>query len=514
MRSLLDSFLHLRPLTTPRAALALALVSASLVACGVGAESDHEASRPASAAAVPVGPPQVLGLDAPGAVAGKFLVRLASPGLAAAPRAEVGATLAALATDYDGEVLLVVDGRSPGGALRLDRAGAKAMASDPRVATIEAALEVRGDAIQEAAPWGLDRIDQFERPLNGLYGYPAAPHPVHVYVVDTGFTMHPEFTGRLGNGVDTNPPNPGGPPGPQPSADCRDHGTHVAGIVGGATFGVAKSAILHSVRVLNCEARGDSTYVLAGLQWIRDNFQAPAVVNMSLSIPVSSPGASLVEDLVEQLIEAGITVVASAGNDGVDACGFIPARTVEVLTVGAYDRDDRLWPSSNRGNCVDLYAPGVAIPSAVVGGSAEKTGTSMAAPHVAGAAALYLGVYPTASRAEVATDLLLSTSGWLLNTSFLYGTPPPSPRNLRSYVGTCRWETRFVWDWAPGATSYQVWESPYADFRTASLVGTTWGRELTELFAGPRYVAVSACNHHGCGPRSSTATTKYLNGCL
>lgn len=505
---------HPRSLPAPRMTLALALLAASLVAC---AGPDDAPDDPATAAVVaPVGAPQVIGLDAPAAVAGKFLVRLSDRALAQAPRATVGAALAALVADYDGEVLLVVDGAAPGGGIRLDRASAKAMASDPRVAAIEAVVEVRGQAIQEAAPWGLDRIDQRERPLNGLYAYPTATAAVHAYVVDTGFASnHPEFAGRVGDGIDTNPPSGGGGGGPAPNAGCYEHGTHVAGILGGTTYGVAKQVTLHSVRVLNCNVVGDSLYVVAGLQWIRDHHQLPAVVNMSLSIPVSSSNSTMVEALVNQLIAAGITVVASAGNDGADACSVIPARIPGVLTVGAYDQNDHVWAGSNGGNCVDLYAPGVDILSAIEGGSALKTGTSMAAPHVAGAVALEFGVYPSATAAEVATDLLLNRSnGWLLNTTYLYGASPPAPRNLRSYVGTCRWETRFLWDWAPGADYYKVWQSSYADFRTSSLVATTWDRQLTELFSGFRYVAVTACNSHGCGPRSASAPTRYLNGCL
>lgn len=502
------------------------LRSSLLVAFALGACTEPPLDEPpldepppaASAATAPgAAPSRVRAADHPAAVPGKYLVRLADPALAAGEHDAIAAALARVAAEHHGVVLDVYDRVFAGGSLQLGRADAEALAADPRVAWVEAAVRATGNAaIQEAAPWGLDRIDQPGLPLNGLYGYPTPPAtrpPVHVYVVDTGVDPHVDLAGRIGAGIDLVPS--GGPGGPQPNASCHDHGTHVAAIAAGATWGVAKQAIVHPVRVLDCNLGSDSSIVTRGLDWVLANHQAPAVVNLSLSLPDVAVGAGAVRDATLAAMAAGITVVASAGNDGVDACHTYPAAIPGVIAVGASDRADRRWASSNHGPCVSVYAPGVDIPSALgTSSSGLKTGTSMAAPHVTGAAALYLGWYPDASPSELALALAVERSGPILDTRFLYGDLPPVPRGVRASAGTCRWETRFRWDHTPGATYYHLWSSRYASFSSETDLGTVVEPESIEFFAGLRYVKVAACNALGCGPRSAPVAAVYFNGCL
>ncbi len=273
--------------------------------------------------------------------------------------------------------------------------------ADPNVNSIEPDRVVGITATQANATWGLDRIDQASLPLNGQYVYNFTGALVTAYIIDTGIRPdHAEFSGRVGVGYSVIADGRG-------TTDCNGHGTHVAGTVGGTTYGVAKSVTLIPVRVLNCAGSGTISGVIAGINWVIGNHvgTAPAVANMSLG-----GGASAALDTaVANAVSDGVTVVVAAGNSNANACGYSPARAPTAITVGATTSTDARAFYSNYGSCLDIFAPGTAIKSAWHNSTrATKTisGTSMAAPHVAGVAALLLGTETALTPAEIWGRLL------------------------------------------------------------------------------------------------------------
>ncbi|MFD3548478.1 S8 family peptidase [Streptomyces sp. NPDC058655] len=338
--------------------------------------------------------------------------------------------LAAEAAEAGDEVGAVFDTALNGFAVRTSAARAADLAADPRVASVEPDAVFRTFDTQPQAPWPLDRIDQRELPLDGAYTYANKGRGVTVYVVDTGInTGHREFGGRARtgyNGVFM-----------ERSGDCNGHGTHVAATVGGATYGVAKGVSLVAVKVADCRGDGRLSGMLGGLEWVVKDAMAapasPAVANMSMG---GTPSRAL-DAAVTRAVATGITFTAAAGNAGRDACVGSPARVPAALTVGATDAADRRAPFSNHGRCVDLSAPGVNVVSAWKGSSratARSSGTSMAAPHVAGVAALLLAGGTARTPAEVSRALVRSAVPGRISAlpagtpNLLLNNPGPLPK--------------------------------------------------------------------------------------
>jgi len=325
------------------------------------------------------------------------------------PRNRVDAFAAQLARTHGGTVGYTYQHALRGFSVELSEAQAAALSLSPQIAYVEEDAVVEGAAVQNSPTWGLDRIDQRTLPLNASYGYANAGSGVNVYVVDGGIRYtHREFGGRAALAYDYVAGGTG--------MDCNGHGTHVAGTIGGATYGVAKNAKLWSVRVLDCSNQGTVARIVAGVDWVTANHAKPAVANLSFATGL---GNSTMDLAVRNSIAAGITYVVAAGNNAGDAALRSPARVTEAITVAATNQNDSQATFSNSGSVVDVYAPGVDIIS-TWSTSDEATnirsGTSFAAPFVAGMAARYLSGNPQATPASVSQAIKRNaTAGQITN---------------------------------------------------------------------------------------------------
>ena len=397
------------------------------------------------------------------------------------------------------------------------------ISNNPNVVSVEPDRIVSLDATQTNPTWGLDRIDQRSLPLNSSYTYDNTGSGVTTYILDTGvYSAHSEFTGRVSNGFTAVADGKG-------TEDCHGHGTHVAGTVAGTVYGVAKQATIVPVRVLSCTGSGSWSGVIAGIDWTITHHQpgVPAVANMSLGGGFSSA----INAAIVRAVADGITYVVAAGNENSDACTRSPASAADAITVAASTSIDSRASFSNWGTCVDIFAPGQSITSAYIGGTsrtASMSGTSMAAPHVAGAAALYLSSSPTASPAVVASTLLnAATRGIVTNPgvatpnlllySASFAPAPPGVPSAPSRLAATALNASVALTWAApsfngGATvsdyvveysanNSSTWTT-FADGTSASPSATVTGLTNGVMYA----FRVSAVNSAGRGAFSTTVS--------
>ncbi|NLU77993.1 S8 family serine peptidase [Micromonospora sp. HNM0581] len=387
------------------------------------------ASATPAMAAEPVG--TVRGTGGATAVEGSYIVVFKDSEVS---RAAVDSSVDRLLRRHGGHTARTYSAAVRGAELRLSARAAARIAADPAVAYVEQNHVVSLADTQTNPPsWGLDRIDQRNLPLDSSYTYPDTATNVTSYVIDTGIrTTHSDFGGRATWGTNTVDSN---------NTDCNGHGTHVAGTVGGSAYGVAKATRLVAVKVLNCSGSGTNAGVIAGIDWVTANAVKPAVANMSLG----GGANTAVDNAVINSIDSGVTYAVAAGNGNIlgqrqNACNYSPARAAPAITVGATQSNDTAASFSNYGTCVDILAPGVSIPSAWhTNDTATNTisGTSMASPHVAGAAALVLSANPSWTPQQVrdhlvgnSTPNVISNVGTGTPNRLLYvvngSTPPPT----------------------------------------------------------------------------------------
>ncbi|KFF97067.1 S8 family peptidase [Streptomyces europaeiscabiei] len=362
---------------------------------------------------------RVLAAGSPTAVKDSYVVTLKKgAGLKAASSAGRD-----LVEEYGGTVKRTFRSALNGYSAELSAAEARRLAADPAIASVEQDQVFTADATQSSAPWGLDRSDQASLPLSGTYTYPdTAGSGVTAYVIDTGVRIsHSQFGGRAVNGYDA-------VDGDSVAQDGNGHGTHVASTIAGSTYGIAKQAKIVAVRVLNNAGSGTTAGVVAGIDWVTANHSGPSVANLSLG----GGASTAIDTAVRNSISSGVTYAVAAGNSSANASSYSPARVTEAITVGATTSTDARASYSNYGSVLDIFAPGSSITAGwYTSDTATNTisGTSMATPHVAGAAAVYLAGHPSATPAQVASAL---TAGAV--TGKVTGPGTGSPNRLLQIV--------------------------------------------------------------------------------
>lgn len=441
-----------------------------------------------------------------------------------------------IAKEFGGEVFYVYENALQGFAVRMSDADAQRLARSPFVEVVAENGVAQLEATQSGPTWGIDRIDEVSLPLDGQYVYGQTGAGVTAYIIDTGIrTSHTEFGGRASIGTDTVGDGQNG-------NDCNGHGTHVAGTVGGTTYGVAKQVTIKAVRVLNCSGSGSWAGVIAGVDWVTGDHQAgqPAVANMSLG----GGAYSALDTAVANSIADGVTYAIAAGNSNANACNYSPARAPAALTVAATANTDARASFSNWGTCVDVFAPGVSITSAwKTDDTATNTisGTSMATPHVAGVAALYLGADPSASPGTIAARITAdATAGVVVdpagspNLLLFTGTvPPPSTTTTATttttttaplarpgaptIVSAVGGSQSVALGWSPpttgGATTgYRVYRGTKSNRLTlVATLGTQTSWTNTGLdSARTYYYQITATNAAGESPQSNLVSARTL----
>jgi subtilisin family serine protease len=429
----------------------------------IGSSADRDAPPPLSGN-TEAQPSPVLGTDSAEAIPDRYIV-VFKKGVGRAAESTVIDSV----KDLGGTVHYTYSTAINGFAATIPTNALETVRTNTSIAYIEADQYVSLSDTQQNATWGLDRIDQRDLPLSTTYTYNVTGAGVRVYIIDTGIRRtHSQFGGRALHGYTAI--NDG-----QGSNDCNGHGTHVAGTVGSSTYGVAKGVTLYAVRVLNCSGSGSNSGVIAGVDWVTQNHTDPAVANMSLG----GSASTALDTAVNNSINAGVTYAIAAGNSNANACNYSPARVAAAITVGSTTSTDARSSFSNFGTCLDIFAPGSSITSAwYTSDTATNTisGTSMASPHVAGAAALYLQSNPGSSPATVRNGLVNNaTTNHVTNPGSgspnrllytLFGSsPPPNPTptptpppgggpctNCEHYVGSLSGTGDY--DYQPNGTYY------------------------------------------------------------